>query len=420
MRVSRSWAGAALAVALASAAVAQPAADAGRRALQDGDRLWRAKLTRSALDAFEKAAASKASAADAYERIGRIYLFKGSESEGAFPGWHEEAEYREKALLAFEQALLRAPDSETARLGRWKALRALGRDAGPEPAPAPPPDAAPAEQIQKLRAEKRHADLIEQARSFATRFPDSERLPAVYDALLEAYQATPATPADAIAAAVLARIAARPDPGAYVAGANLLMGRGAFDQARKLALELVPAAETFIDENIGSYKLAEKAKGSLNRTRATSADLVGWMLFGKGDLSGAEAKLVEAERLSRGQDFANQFHMGELLRKKGELKDARERYLNALSLAGGAEAQRAAARQALAQVQASEGQDAGGFDAWLKGDLDRRREERRAQLLGSMLDRAVPKLPLVSLKGEPVDLSKLRGKVLLYKFFASW
>jgi len=112
--------------------------------------------------------------------------------------------------------------------------------------------------------------------------------------------------------------------------------------------------------------------------------------------------------------------LAELLRKKGELKEAAEHYLNALSLAGGAEAQRAAGQKELAQLRASEGHDAAGFAAWLKGELDRRREERRAQALGSMLDRAVPKLPLTSLSGEPVDMSKLRGKVLLYKFFASW
>lgn len=410
----------AAALALTGGAAAQTAADAGRQALQDGERLWRLKRTRSALEALEKAAASKDSAAQAYERIGRIYLFKGSESEGIFPGWHEEAEYREKALHAFDEALKRAPALEAARVGRWKALRALGRDAGPEPALVPPADAAPAEQIQKLRAEKKHVELIEQARGFAARFPDSERLPAVYDALIEAYQATPATPTETISAAIDARIAARPDPGAYITGANLLVSRGALDQGAKLAVALVPAAETFIDENLGSYKLAEKAKGSLNGTRATSADLTGWILFQKGDAAGAEAKLLEAERLSRGQDFRNQLHLAELRRTKGAAKEAREGYLNALSLAGGAEAQRAAGQKELAQLRASEGHDAAGFAAWLKGELDRRREERRAQALGSMLDRAVPKLPLTSLSGEPVDMSKLRGKVLLYKFFASW
>jgi len=410
----------AAALALTGGAAAQPAADAGREALRDGERLWRLKRTRSALEAFERAAQSKQHAAEARQRIGRIYFFKGWEAEGAFPGWHEEVEYREKALLAFDEALKRGPVSEETRLLRWKALRGLGRETGPEPLLTPPPDAVQAEQIQKLRAEKKYGELIEQAHGFSVRFPASERLPAVYDALIEAYQATPAIPVETLAAAIDARIAARPDPGAYITGANLLVSRGALDRGAKLALELVPAAEIFIDENLGSYKLAEKAKGSLNRTRATSADLVGWILFLKGDASAAEAKLLEAERLSRGQDFTNQFHVAELLRKKAELKEARERYLNALSLAGGAEAQRAAAQKQLAELRAGEGQDAAGFSAWLKGELDRRREERRAQLLGSMLDRAVPKLPLASLAGEPIDMSKLRGKVLLYKFFASW
>lgn len=416
--------GAALACALtftAGPASAQPSAEAARQALREGERLWRLKRTRSALEALEKAATHKDVAAEARYRIGRIYFFKGSEAEGAFPGWHEEVSYREKALAAFDEALKRAPAFESARHGRWKALLSLGRDAGPEPVLAAPADAVPAEQIQKLRAEKKYGELIEPARSFAARFPESERLPAVYDALLEAYQATPTTSVETIAAAIDARIAARPDPGAYFAGANLLLSKNAMlDRARKLAEDAVPAAETFVDENLGSYKLADKARGSLNRTRATSADLVGWALFLGGDRAAAEARLLEAERLSRGQDFVNQLHVAELMRRKGAPKEAREAYLNALSLAGAALAQRAAARRSLSELLASEGRDPAGFDAWLEGDLDRRREERRAQLLRSMVDRPVPALPLASLSGEPVDVSKLRGKVLLYKFFASW
>lgn len=416
--------GAALAAAFAfvgGSASAQPSAEAARQALGDGERLWRLKRTRSALEAFEKAAAHKDLAAEAHHRIGRIYFFKGWEAEGAFPGWHEEVAYREKALAAFEEALKRAPASEGARQGRWQALRGLGREAGPEPVQSASPDSLPAEQIQTLRAEKKYAELIESARAFAARFPASERLAAVYDALLEAHQATPTTSVETIAAAIDARIAARPDPAAFFAGANLLLSKNAMlDRARKLAEAAVPAAETFIDENLGSYKLADKARGSLNRTRATSADLVGWALFKQGDTVAAEAKLLEAARLSRGQDFANQLHLAELLRKKGAPKEAREAYLNALSLASGALAQRAAARRSLSELQAGEGQDPAGFEAWLEADLDRRREERRADFLRSMVDRPLPALPLASLLGEPVDVSKLRGKVLLYKFFASW
>ncbi len=410
-----------LSVALAAAvAVAQPAVDSGRQALQEGDRLWRLKRTRSALEAFEKAAESKDHAAAAHQRIGRIYFFKGWEAEGAFPGWHEQVAFRPKALKAFDEALKNGSLSESSRLMRFKALRSLGQEAGPEPVLAPQPDAVDAEQIQKLRTEKKYGEVIERARGFIARFPDSERLPAAYDAVIEAYQATPATTTETMASAITERITARPDPAAYIAGANLLIGRGALDQGAKVAAEMVPAVETFVNENLDSYRLADKAKGSLDRTRATSADLLGWVLFLKGDTAGAETRLAEAERLSRGQDFTNQFHRGELLRKKGELKEARERYLSALSLTAGTEPQRVAAREALAQLEAGGGQDAAGFEGWLKVELDRRREERRAQSLRSMVDRAVPKLPLMALNGQPLDLSKLRGKVLLYKFFASW
>jgi hypothetical protein len=41
-------------------------------------------------------------------------------------------------------------------------------------------------------------------------------------------------------------------------------------------------------------------------------------------------------------------------------------------------------------------------------------------MLASLVDRPLPALPLQSLSGAPFEASKLRGKVLLYKFFASW
>ena len=415
-------AGLSLVVVVASAAAAQPLGEASRSALAEGERLWRVKQTRSALAAFERVTKAPGSAAQAlaYARIGRIYLFKGAESEGAFPGWHEQVAFKEKALQAFDEALKRTPSLEAARVGRFKALRALGRDPGPEPVVVPSPDITAAAEIQKLRTDKKYAEVIEQANSFATRFPASELLPPVYDALVEAYAATPATSLDSLGSAIDRRIAAQPDPGAYVSGANLLLSRGALDPAAKLAGTLLKASETFIDENLDSYKLLEKANGSRNRMRATTADLAGWVLFLKGDPSGAEVRLKEADLLSRGQDFTNQFHLAELLRKKGEVKEARERYLGALSLASGPEPQRVAARKALSEIEAGLGENPEGFESWLNADLDRRREERRAQSLRSMLDRPVPKLPLMALNGQPLDLSKLRGKVLLYKFFASW
>ncbi len=100
----------------------------------------------------------------------------------------------------------------------------------------------PAAQIQELRAAKKYAEVIEQANGFATRFPDSELLPPVYDALIEAYAATPAASVDSIGSAIDKRIAAQPDPGAYVSGANLLMSRGSLDQAARLAEGLMKAA----------------------------------------------------------------------------------------------------------------------------------------------------------------------------------
>ena len=75
-------------------------------------------------------------------------------------------------------------------------------------------------------------------------------------------------------------------------------------------------SDKFIDENLRAYQMTGKSNGSYARGRALAADLVGWALFQKKDLAGAAAKLEEAARLSDGQDFANQFHLGELAARR--------------------------------------------------------------------------------------------------------
>ena len=60
------------------------------------------------------------------------------------------------------------------------------------------------------------------------------------------------------------------------------------------------------------------------------------------------------------------------------------------------------------------------FDSWLDAELARRREERRAAALKSLVDRPLPKLALTTVDGRPFDTSSLQGKVLLLNFFAAW
>ena len=66
------------------------------------------------------------------------------------------------------------------------------------------------------------------------------------------------------------------------------------------------------------------------------------------------------------------------------------------------------------------GRTRGGFDAWLEAELARRRDERKAAALKSLVDRPLPKLTLTTVDGRPYDTAGLRGKVLLLNFFASW
>ena len=143
--------------------------------------------------------------------------------------------------------------------------------------------------------------------------------------------------------------------------------------------------------------------------------------FLKGDMKTAAAKIEEAERLSRGQDLANQFHLGELARAQGNLDHARESYLSALTLQAGAPAVRDAARKSLAAVYETQGHQPAEFDDYLRSELDRRRAARQAESLTSMVDKPLPAaFTLTDTAGQKVDLGAMRGKVLLLNFFSSW
>jgi thiol-disulfide isomerase/thioredoxin len=52
--------------------------------------------------------------------------------------------------------------------------------------------------------------------------------------------------------------------------------------------------------------------------------------------------------------------------------------------------------------------------------LARRRDERRAAALKSLVDRPLPALTLTTVDGRPFDSSILKGKVVLLDFFAAW
>ena len=476
------------------AALAKNPSDGGLL-LEKGNILWSMYRTKSAMDAFAQAARDPKTAAAAQYSLGRIYFFRGWQSEGAFPGWHEEPEFRDQAmaafraaaaanpswsepqigigdsllmyeqpadaLAAFERVLQLSPSAALARTGRWKALNALnradavktdvaasaksddagqlaaaregyrllGQDADAEAVAAQilerfPVSAAAAQieaaRIAAARQAKQYPAVIEQATAYALRFASSPHATAVQDALIEAYVATPSTDPQVILDAVKARITMRPDPATYMAGANALATRNALlDDVIRLAEASIPAAETFINENIGSYKMSGKVQGSLGRSRASATDMVGWAYFLKKDLEKAGPKLEEAERLSRGLDMTNQFHLAELARSRGDLEGAREHYLSELTLQGPPPLA-AAGKKALADVYQRLGNAPADFDTYLKDELDRRHEARKTALVQSMVDRKVPEMKLTDVSGNAVDVAALRGRVLLLNFFSSW
>jgi tetratricopeptide (TPR) repeat protein len=365
---------AAAGVLVAAGAVAQGTA---REQLARGQALWDQRLAKSATVALEAAAKDPSTAAEAHEALGRMYTFRGWQTDNVHPGWHDEPSLREKALAELRAAVAADPNRASAR----EALRlAEGFAAAESVDPAPP--------RPEIRA---------------------------LDAKLQA-----ATTVDDIAAAVETRAKAQADPAPFFTGAQMLTDRGAYAQAIAMAERGAVASDRFIDENLSAYQLTGQSQGSFARGRATAADLVGWVHFLQKDYAKAKEKLEEAARLSQDQDFANQFHLGELARTQGDSSGARDHYLTALSLAGAPAPMRQRVSQTLAAMQGNAPATAGVFDAWLEAELSRRRDERKAAALTSLVDRPLPKLTLTTVDGRPYDTSSLRGKVLLLNFFASW
>lgn len=361
-----------------------------------GQIYWRLLRTRSAEQALLEAAKSPAYTAEAQYWLGRIYFFKGWQAEGAFPGWHEEVDYRPRAKAAFEAARDAKPDWYLPYVGLGDVAKAEGREADAKAA------------YDRAAALGRPAE------------PDRDRLLEL-DARLAAYQKNPAAPVSEVRAAIEARVALRPDPQSFVLGANLLLARRAdLAYVIELAQRGRAAGERFIRENESSYKMDGKVQGSLDRNQATFADLAGWAAYLQNNLPIAEQRLAEAARLFRNTDVTNQMHLAELSRTKGELETAREHYLRVLELASSQPPQRDGARAALADIQAKLGESPAEFDKWLSATLERRREERRRALVTDMTGKSLPAVVLTDLQGNRIDLRAQRGNVVLLNFFNAW
>jgi thiol-disulfide isomerase/thioredoxin len=354
---------------------------ADRDQLARGSALWNQRLAKSAIAALESATHAPATAAAAHEALGRIYTFKGWQQESAFPGWHDEPLLRAKALAELKAAVAADPNRASAQ----EALKtAEGFAAMDKVDPAPP--------------QERVAEL---------------------DAQLKKQASDSTTPIAFIEKTITLRTMAQADPAPYFTGAQILIDRGEYDKAIDLATRGVAASDHFIDENLSAYQMSGKVQSSYSRGRASGADLVGLALFLKKDYAGAAAKLQESERLSQGLDFANQFHLAELAKAQNRTDNAREHYMNALSLSGGPAPLRQAATKAVAAMEPAQA-DPATFDQRMKTELAKREEDRRAAALKSLVNKPLPTLALTTVDGKPFDASMLKGKVVLLDFFASW
>jgi len=207
------------------------------------------------------------------------------------------------------------------------------------------------------------------------------------------------------------------DPAPLFADAQRLLDAGDYDRAMRAADQAAAASDRFVAENLSAYQMPGKAQGFLARGHAQAAAIAGVALFKRGDLTNAIKRLEEAERLYQGLDVTNQIALGDVERARNAGDRARDHYLNALSL-NASPAQREAAMKGLTALPPAGLTN--GLDAWLAGELDARREARRAAALRSVVNKPLPSLPLKTLDGKSLDPSTLKGKVVLLDFFASW
>ena len=208
-----------------------------REQLARGNALWDQRLAKSAIAALEAATRDKGTAAEAHEALGRIYTFKGWQQESAFPGWHDEPSFRERALTELKAAVAADP----ARTSAQDALRTA----------------------QAFAA----ADKVDPA-------PPRPRIKTL-DAGLQAAGPESA----AIVAAQLVRAKAQADPAPFFTGAQLLIDHGDYDRAIAMAEHGAIASDRFVDENLSAYQMTGKSQGSKARGHAAAADLVGWAQF---------------------------------------------------------------------------------------------------------------------------------------------
>src|SRR4249920_2481823 len=104
-----------IAAALSVTAAVVLAQSPAQAALARGKALWDQRLANSAVASLETAAREPSTAAEAHEALGRIYTFKGWQQESAFPGWHDEPSFRERAIAELRASVKADPNRASAQ-----------------------------------------------------------------------------------------------------------------------------------------------------------------------------------------------------------------------------------------------------------------------------------------------------------------
>ena len=346
-----------------------------REQLARGKALWEQRLAKSAIAALEIAARDKDTAAEAHETLGRIYTYKGWLSDNVMPGWHDEPSLRERALAELRAAVAADPtrrsakdalrQAEDMRRPRWSSQRRHDprfgrwtRRCGLQIKPGAPVSEARAPDARATRRPTRRRFRRGPVRSTAANTtPRSRRPRATAASDASRRNLTPTRSRE-----VQGAYAPRAQPVGGLHGVGALPQEGLRRRRREARRGRTAVTRRRLREPVPSRRAGAGTKRSREgaRTRPECAVALGRTS------STAPACDAGVERRAGG---------------RGRRRRVRRR---------------------------------------LEAELGRRREARKASALKSLVDRPLPKLTLTTVDGRPYDTSGLRGKVLLWEFFASW
>lgn len=300
------------------------------------------------------------------------------------------------ARPSFQKARVVFGDDPRFRVEEARLLAALGIESAG--------DRSPDERAVAMEAAAAGpADKAEKIEEYLRLFPRGERRAEFELLLVEAYASDRAT-ADR-AAALANRLASKTDNPEVLSTLALLLADAA--AGGEHAVEYGFRAVKSLEEIVGDPETFAEDLPALQANLLLARDAYGWALLKAGRTDRAVTELKRAA----GSDIPQvAYHYGAALAESGKEFDAA--YILAPAWAGGAQE----ARTALEKIRSRSSELRHHVD-----DLIEREEDKlRRRKVGKEQAWTAPDFSLVSLGGDLVTLSELRGDVVVLAFWATW